>query len=134
MDKKAKGKKVYESIDILCQEMAKFAVKSRKSKLIEEIENDLRKSEKKKKENKNIIIDFISNSNSNNNNTISNSSSISNSNNNNNSDSSLKIKSKSSSNNFSSKECSGETPKNKLNFENKKNEKDKSIKKKLIFL
>ncbi len=131
MDKKAKGKKVYESIDILCQEMAKFAVKSRKSKLIEEIENDLRKSEKKKKENKNIIIDFISNSNSNNNNTISNSSSISNSNNNNNSDSSLKIKSKSSSNNFSSKECSGETPKNKLNFENKKNEKDKSIKKKL---
>ena len=131
MDKKAKGKKVYESIDILCQEMAKFAVKSRKSKLIEEIENDLRKSEKKKKENKNIIIDFISNSNSNNNYTISNSSSISNSNNNNNSDSSLKIKSKSSSNNFSSKECSGETPKNKLNFENKKNEKDKSIKKKL---
>ena len=125
MDKKEKGKKVYESIDELCQEMAKYAVNSRKSKLIEEIENDLEKCEKKKKENKNINIDSISNSNNNNN--ISNSNSNSNSSNKH-SDSSLKIKSKSSSNNFSSKECSRETPKNKLDFPSKKNEKDKCIK------
>ena len=130
MDKKTKGKKVYESIDILCQEMSKFAVDSRKSKLIEEIENDLKKSQEMRKQNKNVIIDFISNSNSNSNiNNKNNRNSSSNSNYN--SDSLLKIKSKSSSNDFSSKECSRETPKNKLNFENKKNENDQSIKRKL---
>lgn len=132
MDKKVKGKKIYESIDILCQEMAKFAVNSRKSKLIEEIEKDLKESQKKKKKKKNVIIDFHSNNNSNSN-SISGSNSSSNSYNNINSndDSSLKIKSKSSSNNFSSKECSRDTLKKKLNFSNKKNEKEKSIKKKV---
>jgi len=136
MDKKAKGKKVYESIDVLCQEMAKFAVNSRKSKLIEEIESDLLKSEKMKIESKNIIKNFINNSNNDNNSignnnknynnsgssSISNSSYIIN-------DSSFKEKSKSSSNNFSSKDYSEETPKNNLNFA--KNEKDKFIKNKL---
>ena len=60
--KRPKDKIVYESIDILSQEMAKFAVKNNKNKLIEEIEDDINKSKKGKKikHNDNDIINFSS--------------------------------------------------------------------------
>ena len=64
MDLNLKQKKVYESIDILSQEMAKFIVNSNKPKLISEIENDIINSEKYQniKQNNSAIMYFSSES------------------------------------------------------------------------
>ena len=63
--RKQKKNQVYESIDKLSQEMAKFMISNNKTKLIAEIEEDIIKNEKKKngkEQNSDKIINFSSES------------------------------------------------------------------------
>ena len=60
MDKKESDKKLYESIDILSQEMAKMTVNNSRAKILYEIEQDIVKGTKRKnyKKNSKDIINF----------------------------------------------------------------------------
>jgi len=64
MDIKDNDRKIYDSIDLLSQEMARTAVNNNKAKFVYEIEQDILKGTKRKKNKKNSkdIINFSSDS------------------------------------------------------------------------